>query len=73
LEEDGNSPLSLERLASAYRMTGYFSGARHVEQVLAKFNDPSVEQALVVPAFRKCLQNPTCNVSVKDTAMETKH
>jgi tetratricopeptide (TPR) repeat protein len=73
LEEDGNSPLSLERLANAYRMTGYFSGARHIEQVLAKFNDPSVEQALVVPAFRKCLQNPTCNVSVKDAAMETKH
>ncbi|MGH9515442.1 MAG: tetratricopeptide repeat protein [Terriglobales bacterium] len=73
LEEDGNSPLSLERLANAYRMTGYFSGARHIEQVLARLNTPSVEQALVVPAFRKCLQNPTCNVSVKDAAMETKH
>jgi len=64
LEEDGNSPLSLERLATAYRMTGYFSGARHVEQVLAKLNDPTVEQAMVVPAFRQCLHNPTCNVSV---------
>jgi predicted Zn-dependent protease len=73
LEEDGNNPLSLERLATAYRMTGYFSGARHTEQVLAKLNDLSVEQALVVPGFRKCLQNPTCNVTVKDTAMETKH
>jgi tetratricopeptide (TPR) repeat protein len=73
LEEDGNSPLSLQRLASAYRMTGYFSGARHIEQVLANFNDPSVEQAVVVPAFRKCLQNPTCNVSVKDAVMQTKH
>jgi tetratricopeptide (TPR) repeat protein len=73
LEEDGNSPLSLERLANAYRMTGYISGARHIEQVLARLNTPSVEQALVVPAFRKCLQNPTCNVSVKNAAMETKH
>jgi hypothetical protein len=73
LEEDGNSPLSLERLANAYRLTGYISGARHIEQVLARLNTPSVEQALVVPAFRKCLQNPTCNVSVKDAAMETKH
>ena len=73
LEEDGNNPFSLQRLATAYRMTGYFSGARHIEQVLAKLNDPTVEQALVVPAFRQCLQNPTCNVSVKDAAMETTH
>ena len=73
LEEDGNSPLSLERLATAYRMTGYSSGARHTEQLLARFNDPTVEQALVVPAFRQCLQNPTCNVSVKAAAMEMQH
>ena len=73
LEEDGNSPLSLERLATAYRMTGYFSGARHVEQVLAKLNDPTVEQAMVVPAFRQCLHNPTCNVSVKPAAIEMTH
>lgn len=73
LEEDGHSPLSLERLATAYRMTGYFSGARHTEQVLARLNNPTVEQALVVPAFRKCLHNPTCNVSVKDAAIEVKH
>ncbi len=73
LEEDDNNPLSLQRLATAYRMTGYFSGARHTEQVLAKFNDLSLEQALVVPVFRKCLQNPTCNVSVRSAAMETTH
>ena len=73
LEEDGNNPLSLEQLATAYRMTGYFSGSRHVERVLASLNDPTVEQALVVPAFRQCLRNPTCNVSVKNVAMETKH
>jgi tetratricopeptide (TPR) repeat protein len=73
LEEDGNNPLSLERLATAYRMTGYIAGARHTEQVLAKLNDLTVEQAVVVPAFRKCLRNPTCNVTVKDAAMETKH
>lgn len=73
LEEDGNNPLSLERLATAYRMTGYIAGARHTEQVLAKLNDPTVEQALVVPAFRQCLQNPTCNVRMRDAAIETKH
>lgn len=73
LEEDGDNPLSLERLATAYRITGYFSGSRHIEQVLAKFNDPTVEQALVVPAFRQCLHNPTCNVRVKNAAMDTNH
>jgi len=73
LEEDGNNPLSLQRLATAYRMTGYISGARHTEQVLAKLNDLSVEQALVVPSFRKCLQNPTCDVGVKDAAMKVTH
>jgi tetratricopeptide (TPR) repeat protein len=73
LEEDGNNPLSLQRLATAYRMTGYISGARHTEQVLAKLNDLSIEQALVVPGFRKCLQNPTCNVGVKDAAMKVTH
>ena len=72
LEEDSNNPLSLERLANAYRMTGYYSGARHVQQLLASFNDPTLEQALVVPVFRKCLVNPTCNVIMKNAAMETK-
>ncbi len=73
LEEDDNNPLSLERLATAYRMTGYFSGARHTEQVLASFNEPTLERALVVPALRKCLANPTCNVSMKNAAMQTQH
>ncbi|OLE10589.1 MAG: hypothetical protein AUG89_11955 [Acidobacteria bacterium 13_1_20CM_4_56_7] len=72
LEEDSNNPLSLERLANAYRMTGYYSGARHIQQLLASFNDPTLEQALVVPVFRKCLVNPTCNVIMKNAAMETK-
>lgn len=70
LEEDGTNPLSLRLLAAAYRMTAYFSGARHTEQILATFNDPTLEQAIVVPAFRQCLQNPTCDVTMKDAALK---
>ena len=71
LEEDSNSPLSLQRLAAAYEKTGYTSGAKETQKTLANFNDPTVEQALVVPAFRKCLQNSSCNVSVKNASVTT--
>ena len=73
LEEDSNSPLSLQRLAAAYEKTGYTSGAKETQKTLANFNDPTVEQALVVPAFRKCLQNSSCNVSVKNASITTMH
>ena len=73
LEEDSNSPLSLKRLATAYEKTGYISGAKQTQETLANFNDPTVEQALVIPAFRKCLRNPTCNVSVRNASITTKH
>jgi len=73
LEEDDNSPLSLKLLAAAYQTTGYFAGAKRTQETLANFNDPSVEQALVVPALRKCLANPTCNVGMKDAALQIKH
>jgi tetratricopeptide (TPR) repeat protein len=73
LEEDDDSPLSLRRLVVAYQKTGYFSGAKRTQQILANFNDPTVEQALVVPAFRKCLANPACNVSVQNAAIKLKH
>ena len=73
LEEDSNSPLSLDRLVIAYQQTGYLSGKKRTQEILANFNDPTVEQAMVVPAFRKCLANPACNVSVRDAAMTTKH
>jgi tetratricopeptide (TPR) repeat protein len=69
LEQDSDSPFSLERLAAAYQITGYLSGARHTEQILAKFNQPTVEQALVVPAFRKCLEQPSCDASMKNASL----
>jgi tetratricopeptide (TPR) repeat protein len=69
LEEDSDSPLSLERLATVYLKTGYITGAKHVEQMLATFSDPTVEQALVVPAFRQCLQSSTCNISMRNVSL----
>jgi hypothetical protein len=29
--------------------------------VLANLNDPTLEQAMIVPAFRRCIQNPSCD------------
>lgn len=70
LEEDNDNPLSIKRLAKAYRATGYVSGAKRTEEILATFSDPTVEQALVVPAFRKCLGNPNCNTNLRDATMK---
>ncbi|MGH9499124.1 MAG: tetratricopeptide repeat protein [Terriglobales bacterium] len=60
LEEDKNNPLSLKLLAAAYEKIGYSAGAKRTNDTLANLNDPSLEQALVVPAFRKCYEDPTC-------------
>lgn len=61
LEEDPNSPLSLKLLAAAYQKIGYSAGTKRTEETLANFNYPTLEQALVVPAFRKCYEDPTCS------------
>jgi tetratricopeptide (TPR) repeat protein len=70
LEEDNNNPYSIRRLAKAYRATGYISGAKRTDEALATFSEPTVEQALVVPAFRKCLGNPNCNANLSTAAMK---
>jgi len=31
---------------------------------------PAVEQALVVPAFRKCYQDPSCNSNLKGVSLK---
>jgi tetratricopeptide (TPR) repeat protein len=69
LEEDTRSPLSLKLLAAAYKATGYYAGARRTQEILIHFNDPTIEQAMIVPEFRKCLANPACEVNVKNAAM----
>jgi tetratricopeptide (TPR) repeat protein len=61
LEEDHDSALSLRLLAAAYEKVGYSAGAKRTEETLANFNDATLEQALVVPAFRKCYEDPACS------------
>jgi len=73
LEEDTNNPLSLKLLVTAYGKTGDRSAAQRTLDVLSNFNDPSLEQALVVPALRNCAQDATCNGSAKDASVKTPH
>src|SRR5207244_12837603 len=65
LEEGENSAVSLEPLAAAYQNSGDRAQAQHTAETLANFNDPSLEQALVVPTFRTCYQDPSCSGSIK--------
>jgi tetratricopeptide (TPR) repeat protein len=69
LEEDANNPLSLKLLAAAYQKIGYTSGAKRTYDTLANLNDPTLEQALVVPAFRKCNDTP-CTGNAKTAALK---
>jgi tetratricopeptide (TPR) repeat protein len=70
LEEDVNNPLSLQLLAAAYQKVGYGAEAKRVSETLASLNDPSLEQAVVVPGFRKCYQDPRCGSAFKNAALK---
>ncbi|MFZ0801797.1 MAG: hypothetical protein WBQ09_08140 [Terriglobales bacterium] len=70
LEEDKNNPLSLKLLALAYQKIGYSAGAKRAGETLANLNDPSLEQALVVPPFRKCYEDPSCSGNVKAVSLK---
>jgi tetratricopeptide (TPR) repeat protein len=70
LEEDMNNPLSLDLLAVAYQKVGYGAEAKRVSETLANLNDPTLEQAMIVPAFRKCYADPACNSSFKNAALK---
>ena len=70
LEEDPNNPLSLKLLATAYQKIGYTAGAKRTSETLENLNDPTLEQALVVPAFRKCGDAPSCNGNAKSAALK---
>jgi len=65
LEEDINNPFSLELLAAAYQKAGDRAEAQRTSETLANVNDPSLEQALVVPTFRACYKDPSCSGNVK--------
>jgi tetratricopeptide (TPR) repeat protein len=73
LEEDPNNPLSLKLLAAAYQQTGYSAGAKRIDETLSNLNDPTLEQALVVPAFRKCFEDPACNGSLNAATPKLRH
>jgi tetratricopeptide (TPR) repeat protein len=70
LEEDIHNPLSLQLLAEAYQKVGYGAEAQHVSETLTNLNDPSLEQAVVVPGFRKCYQDPSCGGAFKNAALK---
>ncbi|GAC1694276.1 MAG: hypothetical protein NVS9B5_37140 [Terriglobales bacterium] len=70
LEEDITNPLSLKLLAAAYQQIGYSAGAKRTTETLANLNDPTLEQALIVPTFRKCYQEPTCSGNVMAVSMK---
>jgi len=53
LEEDENNPISMRGLVQAYQKAGQKESADRLAARLAGFNIPVIEQALVVPEFRK--------------------
>jgi len=73
LEEDPNNPLSLKLLAIAYGKTGDAAAADRAVDLLSNLNDPTLEQALIVPAFRQCAHDPACGGSVKNASIKAPH
>lgn len=55
LEEDTENPESMLLLYTAYKQTGAQEDARLLAKRLAGMNEPTVEQALIVPQFRIAL------------------
>jgi tetratricopeptide (TPR) repeat protein len=53
LEQDPRNPFSMLLLVQAYEQAGAKDDAERMRQALAGFNEPTIEQALVVPQFRK--------------------
>jgi hypothetical protein len=52
LEEDMNNAMSARRLLTCYEKTGAKDQAKDLSTRLAALNVPTIEQAMVVPAFR---------------------
>jgi tetratricopeptide (TPR) repeat protein len=53
LEEDEGNPISMRTLITAYEKNGQDGNARRLSAKLAALNVPIIEQAVVVPQFRK--------------------
>jgi tetratricopeptide (TPR) repeat protein len=53
LEDDDKNPFSMQRLIVAYQKTGSTDKAEKMAHRLANFYEPTIEQAVVVPEFRR--------------------
>jgi tetratricopeptide (TPR) repeat protein len=53
LEDDERNPLSMAALAVAYEKSGAAEKAHRMAARLSNLNEPTIEQAVVVPSFRK--------------------
>jgi tetratricopeptide (TPR) repeat protein len=53
LQEDDKNPFSMQRLMLAYQRTGAADKAALISSRLRKYYEPTIEQAVVVPAFSK--------------------
>ncbi|HWZ43086.1 MAG TPA: tetratricopeptide repeat protein [Candidatus Saccharimonadales bacterium] len=58
LEDDIRSPYSMRSLIVAYEKTGATDRAKELSARLLGFNEPLIEQAIIVPAFRKSQSEP---------------
>jgi hypothetical protein len=52
LQEDSRNPLSMRLMVVSYRKMGARAVAEELSKTLANCNEPTLEQALVVPEFR---------------------
>jgi tetratricopeptide (TPR) repeat protein len=52
LQEDSRNPLSMRLMVVSYRKMGAREVAEELSKTLANWNEPTLEQALVVPEFR---------------------
>jgi tetratricopeptide (TPR) repeat protein len=53
LEDDSTNPISMRELVVAYERSGQKENSAHMSAALAALNVPIIEQALVVPDFRR--------------------
>jgi len=60
----------MKLLVAAYRQTGDISESKHVGDTLVDLNDPTLEQAMIVLAFRKCIQNASCDSIIKTASLQ---
>jgi tetratricopeptide (TPR) repeat protein len=70
LEQDLHNPLSMNLLVIASQKMGDRTEAKQTSDFLANMNDPILEQALVVPPFRNCLQHASCDTILKAASLQ---